>query len=325
MKFKLGISGDLINSDGFPCFGEEPLEQIFNRTDVEMEWMDPSIVELSQDMTAKYDGIVLNLPKANADSVKRNDCNLKIISRFGVGFDSVDVKAMKNKGIIVTNTPNAVRRPVAVSALTMIFALSGKLFLKDELVRSGKWSQRTNHMGFGLNKKVLGIIGCGSIGSELVKLSSPFFAKIVAYDPFVSSEEMVKKGIEKLDIHELALESDFVVVLCNLSEQTHGLINIEFFKNMKKNAFFVNMSRGPVVNEDDLILVLEKNLIAGAGLDVFMEEPINKDNKLINLKNTILTPHALCWTDECFAAIANEAIGSILNYIDRKPILNRVN
>ena len=85
------------------------------------------------------------------------------------------------------------------------------------------------------------------------------------------------------------------------------------------------MSRGPVVNEDDLILVLEKNLIAGAGLDVFMEEPINKDNKLINLKNTILTPHALCWTDECFAAIANEAIGSILNYIDRKPILNRVN
>ena len=129
MKFKIGISGDLINSDGVPCFGEDSLEQIYNRKDLQMEWMDPSIVELSQDLTAKYDAILLNLPKANKESVKRKDCRLKIISRFGVGFDSVDIKAMKDKGIIVANTPNAVRKPVAVAALTMVFALSGKLLL----------------------------------------------------------------------------------------------------------------------------------------------------------------------------------------------------
>ena len=325
MKFKIGISGDLINSDGLPCFGEGSLEKIYNRKDLQMEWINPSILELSQDLTAKYDAILLNLPKANKESVKRKDCRLKIISRFGVGFDSVDIKAMKDKGIIVANTPNAVRRPVAVAALTMVFALSGKLFLKDDLLRSDKWNERTNHMGFGLTKKVLGIIGCGSIGSELVKLSAPFFGKVVGYDPFVSKEEMFKKGIEKLDFHDLATQSDFVVVLCNLNKDTEGLVDIDFLKKMKKNAFFINMSRGPVVNEKDLVFVLEKNLIAGAGLDVFNEEPINKNNKLLNLKNTILTPHALCWTDECFSEIANEAISNILNYVDGKPIQNRVN
>ena len=143
-------------------------------------------------------------------------------------------------------------------------------------------------------------------------------------DPFVSKEEMFKKGIEKLDFYDLATQSDFVVVLCNLNKDTEGLVNIEFLKKMKKNAFFINMSRGPVVNEKDLIFVLEKNLIAGAGLDVFNEEPINKNNKLLNLKNTILTPHALCWTDECFDSIATEAIASILNYFNNKKIINRV-
>ena len=325
MKFKLGISGDLIDSKGAPCFGEKSLQQVYNRDDIEVEWMDPEIKQLSQEMAAKYDAILLNLPKANKDCVQGKDCKLKIISRFGVGYDSVDIKAMKEKNIIVTNTPNAVRRPVAVAALTFVFALSGKLFVKDDLVRSGKWNDRTNHMGFGLTNKVLGIVGCGSIASELIKLSSNFFGKIISYDPFVSEKEMEKKGAKKVEFLDLAKQSDFVVVLCNLNENTKGLIDKIFFDNMKSTSFFINMSRGPVVKENDLILALEKNIILGAGLDVMNNEPINKDNKLLSLKNTILTPHALCWTDECFSEIANEAITSILNFIDNKPISNKVN
>ena len=135
VKFKVGISGDLINSDGKPCFGKKSLEKFYNRRDIDLEWMDAKITEISQDMSAKFDAILLNLPKATKRSVERKDCRLKIISRFGVGYDSVDIEEMKKKNIIVTNTPNAVRRPVAVAALTMIFALSGKLFVKDHLVR----------------------------------------------------------------------------------------------------------------------------------------------------------------------------------------------
>ncbi len=163
--FKVGISGDLLNSIDQPCFGMEPLNLLKDRDDIEISWMDKSIVELDTDMTSKFDAILLNLPKANADCVSKSNCKLKIISRFGVGFDSVDIEAMKKKNIIVTNTPNAVRRPVAVAALTMIFAVAGKLLQKDHLVRSGNWNDRTNFMGTGLARKTLGIIGAGSIGT----------------------------------------------------------------------------------------------------------------------------------------------------------------
>ena len=123
---------------------------------------------------------------------------------------------MKEKGIIVTNTPNAVRRPVAVAALTMIFAMASKLIIKDKLVREGNWNERTNNMGLGLSKKTLGIIGAGSIGTETIKLSKPFFKNILAYDPFLSEQQIYEKGALKSDLDQLSSKSDFIVILCNL-------------------------------------------------------------------------------------------------------------
>ena len=137
--FKVGISGDLLNSENKPCFGDAPLELLKVRKDIEFFWMDKSITEVSSKMASQFDAILLNLPKASLETVSNKNCKLKIISRFGVGFDSVDIAAMKEKGIVVTNTPNAVRRPVAVAALTMIFAMASKLIIKDKLVRKGNW------------------------------------------------------------------------------------------------------------------------------------------------------------------------------------------
>ena len=323
--FKVGISGDLLNSRGEPCFGMEPLNLLKDREDIEIFWMDKSITELDPEMTSKFDAILLNLPKVNANCVSNSDCKLKIISRFGVGFDSVDVEAMKKKNIIVTNTPNAVRRPVAVAALTMIFAAAGKLLQKDHLVRSGNWNDRSNFMGIGLARKTLGVIGAGSIGTETIKLSKPFFKNILAYDPFKSEKELLRIDAVKVDMIELARKSDFIVILCNLDSNTKGMIQNDFFSNMKKSAYIFNLSRGPVIRESHLENALETNEIAGAGIDVTEKEPLSKNSKLLNYENVIITPHALCWTDECFNDIANEAISSILNYIDKKPILNQVN
>ena len=323
--FKVGISGDLLNSNNEPCFGIEPLNLLKNRDDIEISWMDKSITELDTDMTSKFDAILLNLPKANADCVSNSNCKLKIISRFGVGFDSVDIDAMKNQNIIVTNTPNAVRRPVAVAALTMIFAVAGKLLQKDHLVRSGNWNDRTNFMGTGLARKTLGIVGAGSIGTETIHLSKPFFKNILAYDPFKSKNQLSQIGAIKVELVELANKSDFIVILCNLDSSTKGMIKNDFFSNMKKSAYIFNLSRGPVINENHLENAIETKEIAGAGLDVTEEEPLSKDSKLLKYENVIITPHALCWTDECFNDIATEAINSILNFIDKKPILNQVN
>ena len=324
MVFKVGISGDLLNKHNEPCFGNAPLQLLKNRKDIEITWMDKNITEITAVMTAEYDAILLNLPKANAHSVSNRDCRLKIISRFGVGFDSVDIEAMKRKNIVVTNTPNAVRRPVAVATLTMIFGLASKLIKKDQLVRTGNWNQRTNFMGIGLSRKTLGVIGAGSIGTETIKLSKPFFKNILAFDPFLSKEEISKKGAVKVELQELASKSDFIVILCNLDSSSKFMINSNFFSNMKKSGYIFNLSRGPVINEIDLEEAIEDKRIAGAGLDVTNIEPLNTNSNLLKHDNVIITPHALCWTDECFHDIATEAISSILNFIDKKPILNTV-
>ena len=325
MMFKVGISGDLLNYHNKPCFGNAPLELLEKRKDIKVSWMDKNITEITSAMTAEYDGILLNLPKANAHSVSNRDCRLKIIARFGVGFDSVDIEAMKRKNIIVTNTPNAVRRPVAVATLTMIFSLASKLIKKDHLVRTGNWNQRTNFMGVGLSRKTLGVIGAGSIGTETIKLSKPFFKNILAFDPFLSEEEIFQKGAVKVDLQELASKSDFIVILCNLDSSSKSMINSNFFSKMKKSGYIFNLSRGPVIDEIDLEKAIKEKKIAGAGLDVTNIEPLNTDSELLNHDNVIVTPHALCWTDECFHDIATEAINSILNFVDKKPILNKVN
>ena len=325
MKIKVGISGDLLNEDNEPCFGNEALLKLENRDDIEISWMDKNIQEITPEDASKFDAILLNLPTASAQSVARKDCKLKIISRFGVGYDSVDISAMKEKNIIVTNTPNAVRRPVAVAALTMIFALSSRLLIKNDLVRSGKWNDRTNFMGKGLTKKTLGIIGAGSIGKETIKLSQPFFNNIIAFDPFLSKKQLYDNGALKVELIELAQKSDFIVILCNLNEETKGMIDKSFFSKMKQSAYIINLSRGPVINEKDLEMALKNKSILGAGLDVTTQEPLALDSQLMSYKNVILTPHSLCWTDECFHNIASEAIDSIINFFDKKLIFNQVN
>ena len=324
MQFTLGITGDLLTNDGIPCFGKQPLEVLYKEKQILCEWMEPNIRVLSEKETSKYDAILLNSPKLTKDSINPKNNKLKIVSRFGVGYDSVDLEVLKKNKIILTNTPNAVRRPVAVASLTMILSLSGKLMIKDKLLREGRWNERTNYMGVGLINKTLGLIGFGGIGRELVKISKNLFKKVICYDPFVDKGEMKSLQVDKVDFEEIAKSSDFLVILCDLNEKTKGMIDSSFLNKMKSSSYLINLSRGAVINEKDLIISLTQNKIAGAGLDVMSNEPIEKNNDLINLKNTILTPHSLCWTDECFNSIAKEAISSILNYFHNKKIKNRI-
>ena len=324
MQFTVGITSDLLTRDGNPCFGEQPLKALYQEKKILVEWMDPKIKILSEKETSKYDAILLNSPKLTKDSINPKINKLKIVSRFGVGYDSVDLDILKDNKIILTNTPNAIRRPVAVATLTMILSLSGKLIIKDNLLREGHWNERTNHMGIGLMNKTLGVIGFGGIGKEFVKISKDLFKKVICYDPFVGKEVMKNLNVDKVDFNEIAISSDFLVILCDLNEKTRGMIDSNFLNKMKSSSYLINLSRGPVVNENDLIASLRQNKIAGAGLDVMTNEPIEENNELINLKNTILTPHSLCWTDECFDSIANEAITSILSYFNNKQIINRV-
>ena len=313
-KFKLGLSRDILTAAGEPSFGNGPLELLKAEPRIAFEFLPEVVAEITPDIMARYDGLYVNSPRVTAASVARADLRVAIVSRHGVGYDSVDVPALAAKGVVATNTPVAVRRPVAVAALTFIFALAGRLVVKDKLTRSGGWNERTSHMGLGLTTRTLGVIGAGGIGRELLALARPFGWKMLVADPYVDASAVAALGAESVPLEPLLRRSDFVVATVLLNDATRHLMNAERFSQMKPSAYFINLSRGPIVDEPALIAALKRGGIAGAGLDVFEQEPVAADNPLLKMDNVLLAPHALCWTDECFDAIAREGLSCMVDF-----------
>ncbi len=313
-KFRVGLSRDILTPSGTPSFGDAPLALLRNESRIEWEFLPESVAEITPDIMARYDALYVNSPRVGAASVARADLRVRIVSRHGVGYDSVDVPALAAKGVIATNTPVAVRRPVAVAALTFIFALAGRLVEKDRLTRSNRWNERTAYMGLGLTSRTLGVIGAGGIGRELLALARPFGWKMLAADPYVDPAAVAALGASCVPLEQLLHESDFVVATVLLNDHTRHLMNAQRFAQMKRGSYFINLSRGPIADEAALIAALQGGRIAGAGIDVFEQEPVAPDNPLLSMDNVLVTPHALCWTDECFDAIAREGLSCIVDF-----------
>lgn len=320
MPFKVGVSRDLKKADGKACFDERAFAVLKGNPAIEWEWIGEDVAEITPAIAARYDGLHVNLPRVTAQSIGHDDCRVKIIARNGVGYDSVDVSACARKGILVTNTPLAVRRPVAVATLTMIFALAGHLLKKNELSRTKRWNDRVDFMGQGLTTRTLGLVGAGGIGQEILRLARPFFGRLIAADPHIDAWSMRSLGTELLALDDVMRQADFVVAIALLNAETRHIVDARRLGLMKPTAYFLNMGRGPLVDEAALIAVLKAGGIAGAGLDVTEQEPIADDNPLLGMDNVIVTPHALCWTDECFADIAETALRSIVDVsLGRRP------
>lgn len=318
--FRVGLTRDLLTPAGRPSFGDGALEVLARNPAIEWEYLPESVAEITPDIMARYDGLYVNSPRVTRESVARDDCRARIVARHGVGYDSVDIKAMAARGIVTTNTPVAVRRPVAVAALTQIFALAGRLFAKDRLTREGRWNERTAHMGLGLTTRTLGVIGAGGIGREFLALARPFGWRMLATDPHVDASVIEGLGASKVSLEALLEQADFVVAMVLLDDSTRHMMNAGCFALMKPTAFFVNIARGPIADEAALIDALRRGTIAGAAIDVFEQEPAAPDNPLFGMDNVIVTPHALCWTDECFDAIAREGLGCIADFsLGRRP------
>lgn len=321
MTFKVGITRDLLDARGEPAFGPRALDVLAGNPDIAWEWIDEEVKEVSPALCARYDGLFINLPRVTAASVSGNDCRVRIIARNGVGYDAVDIAALTSKGIYLTNTPVAVRRPVAVATLTLVFALAGRLLDKNRLVREGRWNERTSFMGQGLTSRTIGLVGAGGVGQEILRVARPFFGRMIAADPFADPAIVKSLGAEIVPIETVMSEADYVVVCCLLDETTRHLVDANLLARMKPSAYFVNVGRGPIVDEPALIAALREGRIAGAGLDVTNREPIEPDNALLAMDNVIITPHALCWTDECFHDIAATALQSIVDVsLGRRPV-----
>lgn len=324
-RWKVGLTRDLLTPSGTPSFGTGPLGILDAEPSIDWEFIPESAATITPDLAARYDLLYVNSLPVTRESVSRADRRVRLIARHGVGYDSVDVPAMTEAGVVVTNTPVAIRRPVAVAVLTMLFALAGRLFAKDRLTRAGRWNERTGHMGLGLTTRTLGVIGVGGIGAELLTLARPFGWRLLAADPYVPAATIAGFGATRMPLDEMLPQCDFVVSVCILNDETRHLMNAARFARMKREAFFVNLARGPVVDEAALIDALRSGTIAGAGIDVFEQEPVDPANPLLTMDNVIVTPHALCWTDECFDAIAREGLGCVASFARGEPPKSMVN
>ena len=317
-KYKVGITRDILNAKGEPAFGARALDILKNAPGIDWEYLPEVVPEITPDLAARYDALYVNTARVPGSAVARGDHRLKVVARHGVGYDSVDVPAMTAAGVLVTNTPTAMPRPVATIALTFILSLAGKLFLKDQLTRENRWKERMDNMGIGLTGRTLGVIGAGGIGKELLRMARVFDLNLLTADPHADAVQLGYIGARVVDLDTLLKESDFVVVACLLNESTRGLIGAREFGLMKPSAYFINVARGPIVDERAFIATMKEGRIAGAATDVFEQEPVAADNPLLKMDNVIVTPHSLCWTDECFHNMASIGLKSIVDVLGGK-------
>ncbi len=319
-KFKIGISRDAITATG-TIFGEEAFK-VLEDPAVEWEFLPEKDPEVPPEYAATYDAICLMSAKITRKTLSGVNRKTRLIARFGVGYDSVDVPACTEQGVLLTISPDGVRRPVAASVIGFVLALAHRMFLKDRLTREGRWAEKGNYLGGGLMGRTLGVIGVGNIGKEIFRLAQPFGMKLLGCDPNVPQSAVTSLGVAMVDKDTLLRLSDYVSVNTFLDESTTGLIGAREFALMKPGAYFINTARGPVVVETALIDALKNNRIAGAAIDVFEQEPVAPDNPLLKMDNVILAPHAICHTDECMSLLGQSAFKAAVDLAHgRKPHL----
>lgn len=253
---------------------------------------------------------------------------LKAIIKYGVGIDAIDIPAANAQGIIVVNIPEYAEETVAEGAFAMLIALAKKLPAIQNATHTQNWAWPTQHwLGVDLAKKTLGIIGCGKIGKSMARMAGAGFRmRVIGYDPYKSNEELAKHGIEKYDnLNELLKECDFISMHAVLNAETHHLIGHNEFAAMKKTAIIINSARGALLDEMALLAALENKQIAGAGLDVYGIEPLNKENhplkKLYEMENVILFPHLTFYTQEAMERLERETLLRCFEVIENMPVL----
>jgi phosphoglycerate dehydrogenase-like enzyme len=310
--FRVALSGDFRKADGSPTYPDFDLEPLRAAKDVEIAFLD-SANPLRGEQLEDFDALILLAHRFTAQSVLASG-RLGVVARFGVGYDTVDLEACTRAGIAVAITPDGVRRPVAVAIITLMLALTGKLMAKDRLTREAAagFAKRSDHMGVGLVGRTLGSLGIGNIGAEMFRMARPFEMRFIAHDPFADLAVAAELGIELVGLEDAFRRADVLSVNCPLTPQTRHLVNAERLSWMKPTSYLINTARGPIVDQKALTKVLQEGRIAGAGLDVLEQEPPDADDPILKLDNVILSPHALCWTDQCFAGNGAADVEAVL-------------
>jgi D-3-phosphoglycerate dehydrogenase len=245
------------------------------------------------DLLPGIDGFIAGLDVIDSAALEKA-ARLKVIARYGVGVDNVDLAAAREMGITVTNTPGANSVSVAELALTLILSLARQIPEAASAVQDGKWPRLG---GLTLENKTVGLLGLGAIGKQITRRLQGFDCRIMAYDPYADPDFASEHGVQLAGMDEVVAAADFLSLHLPLLPETRQLVNREFLAKMKKGPYLINTSRGEVVDEDALLDALQSGQLKGAGLDAFAVEPPDPANPLLRLPQVIATPHLGAQTD----------------------------
>ena len=298
---------------------ESGIELLKSREDFIYEMVDNTDSEILRNHIQEFDGIAVRTTKLNSDLINKAT-KLKIISRHGVGYDNIDTKTIKEKNITLAITGSANAAAVAEHVMFMILSISKGKEMYDKCVRSGEFAKR-NLLPKVIelsNKKIL-IAGFGRVGQSLIKRCKGFEMDIYVFDPFVDKNKIESLGGKKVEVIGSVLgDIDYISLHMPLNEKTKNMVNFDLMKKMKNTCVIVNTARGGIINELDLNKALNENIIYGAGLDVFENEPPSEENPLLKNKKVFLSPHTASFTGECMKRMGEETIKNIIDFFDGK-------
>jgi phosphoglycerate dehydrogenase-like enzyme len=329
--FRIAVTADFFDEAGRPKYRDLGLSVLDEAAGV----VHAPLAEYQAELQAAQLGGGVNALLVLAPRVTRNSLaasgDLLAVARFGVGYDSVDVAACTDHDVVLTIARGAVDRPVAEATVGWMLALGHHVKIKDRLTRELRWHDRSQHMGWELRERTLGIIGFGGIAREIVRLLGPFgLRETLVFDPYydpeaapivgrtsgsskMGDEAELRPTVRKVALDELLAAADIVSVHCPLTPETRGLLGPRELSLMKPTAVLINTARGNIVDEAALVAALRDGRLAGAAIDCFATEPLAERHPLAEFDNVLLAPHAIAWTDELFRDIGRTACGSLVD------------
>ncbi|MEP3247213.1 MAG: phosphoglycerate dehydrogenase [Sneathiella sp.] len=297
--------------------------EIFRERGVEVDELTGMSPEELTACIGEYDGLAIrSSTKATADIIAAAT-NLKVVGRAGIGVDNVDIPAATAAGVCVMNTPFGNAITTAEHAIAMMFSLSRHIPAANQSTQAGKW-EKSKFMGVELYGKVLGVIGCGNIGSIVADRAIGLKMKVVAYDPFLSPERAVELGVEKAELDELFARADYISLHTPITDGTRDIINADNIAKMKDGVRIINCARGGLIVEEDLKAALDSGKVAGAAVDVYAVEPA-KENILFGHDNVVCTPHLGASTNEAQVNVAIQVAEQMADYLLVGSVTNALN
>ena len=275
------------------------------------------------EMIPEFEGLAIRSATKATEKVIAAADNLKVIGRAGIGTDNIDIKAATARGIVVMNTPYGNSVTTAEHAIALMFAVARQLPAADASTQAGKW-EKSKFLGTEISAKTLGVIGCGTIGTIVADRALGLSMKVIAYDPFLTEDRARDIGVEKVDLDDLLKRADFITLHTPLTDQTRNILNREAIAKTKPGVRIINCARGGLIDEQALADAIKDGHVAGAGIDVFAEEPA-KDNVLFGLPNVVCTPHLGAATTEAQENVALQIAEQMSDFLLTGAITNARN